>query len=97
MQVIFVCSLLSHEQMLGTEYSYPEWSIEIGYALTASSIMCIPLYICYKFIVTPGSIVQVNFIVAHSPKFKQTLTHDILFIYIFITKLYIYKIVFPLL
>ncbi|EFA12713.1 sodium-dependent serotonin transporter [Tribolium castaneum] len=55
---IFIFSLLSHEQMLGTEYEYPEWSFKVGYALTASSIMCIPLYIVYKFAITPGSLVQ---------------------------------------
>ncbi|XP_019874139.2 sodium-dependent serotonin transporter [Aethina tumida] len=54
--VIFVFSLLSHEQMLGTEYKYPDWSMHVGYALTASSIICIPLYIIYKFAVTPGSL-----------------------------------------
>nr|XP_023018908.1 sodium-dependent serotonin transporter [Leptinotarsa decemlineata] len=56
--IIFVFSLLSHEQMLGTEYAYPEWSLKVGYVLTASSIMCIPLYIVYKFIITPGNFLQ---------------------------------------
>lgn len=46
--------------MLGTEYKYPEWSLYVGYALTASSILCIPIYIVYKFAVTPGSVVQVS-------------------------------------
>lgn len=59
-QVIFVFSLLSHEQMLGTEYKYPDWSMHVGYALTASSIICIPLYIIYKFAVTPGSLLLVS-------------------------------------
>ncbi|KAJ8958207.1 hypothetical protein NQ317_018046, partial [Molorchus minor] len=52
-------SLLSHEQMLGTEYAYPEWSLKVGYVLTASSIICIPIYVIYKFVITPGSLVQV--------------------------------------
>ncbi|XP_045461815.1 sodium-dependent serotonin transporter [Harmonia axyridis] len=56
--VIFIFSLLSHEEMLGTEYHYPEWAFYVGYALTASSIICIPLYIIYLFAVTPGSCVQ---------------------------------------
>ncbi|KAJ8927898.1 hypothetical protein NQ314_019526 [Rhamnusium bicolor] len=56
--IIFVFSLLSHEQMLGTEYAYPEWSLQVGYILTASSIICIPLYIIYKFAITPGNLVQ---------------------------------------
>ncbi|KAJ8959470.1 hypothetical protein NQ318_022167 [Aromia moschata] len=56
--IIFVFSLLSHEEMLGSEYAYPEWSLQVGYVLTASSIICIPLYIIYKFATTPGSLVQ---------------------------------------
>lgn len=48
--------------MLGTEYDYPEWSLYVGYAMTASSILCIPIYIVYKFAVTPGSVVQVIFL-----------------------------------
>lgn len=45
--------------MLGPEYKYPEWSLQVGYALTASSILCIPVYIVYKFAITPGGIAQV--------------------------------------
>ncbi|XP_076263934.1 serotonin transporter [Rhynchophorus ferrugineus] len=56
--IIFVCSLLNHEDMLGKEYEYPPWSIQVGYVLTASSIVCIPLYILYKFAITPGSFLQ---------------------------------------
>lgn len=56
--VIFIVSLIDHRAMLGTEYYYPEWSIKVGWVLTCSSIMCIPLYIIYKFIITPGTIGQ---------------------------------------
>ncbi|KAG5893170.1 hypothetical protein JTB14_000430 [Gonioctena quinquepunctata] len=56
--IIFVFSLLSHEDMLGTEYTYPEWSLKVGYVLTASSIMCIPLYIVYRFAIMPGNFKQ---------------------------------------
>lgn len=60
LQTIFIFSLLHHKEMLGTEYKYPEWSLYVGYAMTASSILCIPIYIVYKFAVTPGSVVQVK-------------------------------------
>lgn len=58
--VIFIFSLLSHAEMLGDEYKYPDWSFNVGWALTASSIFCIPVYIVYKFVITPGSIPQVR-------------------------------------
>lgn len=57
--VIFIFSLLNHAEMLGDEYKYPDWSFTVGWALTASSIFCIPVYIVYKFIITPGSVLQV--------------------------------------
>nr|XP_022905414.1 sodium-dependent serotonin transporter [Onthophagus taurus] len=56
--VIFIFSLLSHHEMLGSGVEYPEWSFKVGWALTASSIICIPAYIVYKFIITPGSVLQ---------------------------------------
>lgn len=40
--------------MLGEEYKYPEWSTYLGWVLTMSSILCIPVYIIYKFLITPG-------------------------------------------
>ena len=45
--------------MLQGEYAYPAWTIMVGWILTASSLLCIPLYIVYKLAVTPGNIVQV--------------------------------------
>jgi solute carrier family 6 serotonin transporter-like protein 4 len=60
LQVIFIFSLLGYEDMLQGEYSYPAWTIMVGWILTASSLLCIPLYIVYKLIVTPGNIVQVQ-------------------------------------
>lgn len=58
--VIFIFSLLGYEEMLGEEYEYPDWSIALGWILTLSSICCIPLYIVYKLLVTPGSIRHVS-------------------------------------
>ncbi|XP_064088102.1 sodium-dependent serotonin transporter-like [Macrobrachium nipponense] len=33
----------------------PPWAVALGWVLTCSSIICIPLYIVYMFIVTPGT------------------------------------------
>ncbi|KAJ9585512.1 hypothetical protein L9F63_002713, partial [Diploptera punctata] len=56
--VIFIFSILGYEEMLQGEYVYPEWSIMVGWILTASSLLCIPTYIVYKLIITPGNIIQ---------------------------------------
>lgn len=58
--VIFIFSLLGYEEMLGEEYEYPEWSIALGWTLTLSSTLCIPIYIVYKILITPGTIQQVS-------------------------------------
>ncbi|GAB0098904.1 Transporter [Sergentomyia squamirostris] len=54
--VIFIFSFLGYEEMLGTEYTYPDWTIAVGWALTASSVLCIPIYMIYKIIRTPGGL-----------------------------------------
>nr|CAD7426898.1 unnamed protein product [Timema monikensis] len=56
--VIFIFSLLGYEDMLTGEYVYPPWSISVGWVLTASSLVCIPGYMIYKFAITPGSCLQ---------------------------------------
>ncbi|KAI5639127.1 sodium:neurotransmitter symporter family domain-containing protein [Phthorimaea operculella] len=54
--VLFVFSVLAHEEMLGTpEYTYPPWSITVGWVMTGTTVSFIPLYIVYKFLITPGS------------------------------------------
>ncbi|KAL2298419.1 hypothetical protein Nmel_015414 [Mimus melanotis] len=38
--------------------AYPEWSISVGFLIGASSFICIPLYMVYKLVWTPGSLKQ---------------------------------------
>ncbi|XP_045773215.1 sodium-dependent serotonin transporter [Maniola jurtina] len=57
--VLFVFSVLAHEEMLGSnDYVYPRWSIHVGWLMTGTTVSCIPLYMLYKFIITPGSFVN---------------------------------------
>lgn len=58
--IIFVFSLLSYDDMLGTEYEYSAWSLYLGWVMTMTVIMCIPLYIVYKFCITPGGFMHVS-------------------------------------
>jgi hypothetical protein len=59
-QVIFIFSLASYKDMLGGEYQYPDWSINVGWVLTGSSVICIPVYIVYKLCITPGKFIHVS-------------------------------------
>ncbi|CAH2096550.1 unnamed protein product [Euphydryas editha] len=56
--VLFVFSVLAHEEMLGGEYVFPRWSIRVGWIMTGVTVSCIPLYIIYKFLITPGNCVN---------------------------------------
>lgn len=60
-QVILIFSVLNNEDMLGEEYYYPSWAVPLGWVLTASSVMCIPLYMIYKFDKSRGSFKRVKF------------------------------------
>ncbi|EAT42921.1 AAEL005581-PA [Aedes aegypti] len=51
---ILIFSLLGYEAMLEGEYKYPEWSVAAGWMLTLSSVLCIPLYVIYKFMKSDG-------------------------------------------
>lgn len=47
--------------MIAGEYTYPDWSINLGWVLTASSISCIPAYIIYLLCITPGPFLHVSY------------------------------------
>ncbi|XP_047486538.1 sodium-dependent serotonin transporter-like [Penaeus chinensis] len=51
--VLFVCSFAFNDG--SDSLNLPGWGVVLGWALTCSSIVCIPLYIMYMFIVTSGS------------------------------------------
>ncbi|XP_069163052.1 sodium-dependent serotonin transporter isoform X2 [Procambarus clarkii] len=51
--VLFVCSFALGD---GAAYlNLPPWAVVLAWVLTCSSIVCIPLYIIYMFIITPGT------------------------------------------
>ncbi|XP_074828459.1 sodium-dependent serotonin transporter-like [Natator depressus] len=55
---IIVSSLLDQSPLMLFDYHYPEWSISVGYLIGASSFICIPFYMVYKLVWTPGSLKQ---------------------------------------
>ncbi|KAM6241929.1 sodium-dependent serotonin transporter-like [Spheniscus humboldti] len=57
---IVVSSLLDQSPLTLFDYQYPEWSISVGYLIGASSFICIPFYMVYKLVWTPGSLKQVR-------------------------------------
>ncbi|KAL1780157.1 hypothetical protein HispidOSU_028284 [Sigmodon hispidus] len=55
--LFIICSfLMSPPQLRLFQYNYPHWSIILGYCIGTSSIICIPMYIIYRLISTPGTL-----------------------------------------
>uniref|UniRef100_A0A8C8EEZ3 Transporter n=1 Tax=Otus sunia TaxID=257818 RepID=A0A8C8EEZ3_9STRI len=55
---IVISSLLDQPPLTLFDYQYPKWSISVGYLVGASSFICIPFYMVYKLVWTPGSLKQ---------------------------------------
>ncbi|XP_026723146.1 sodium-dependent serotonin transporter-like [Athene cunicularia] len=58
LQFIVISSLLEQPPLTLFDYQYPEWSISVGSLIGASSFVCIPVYMVYKLVWTPGSLKQ---------------------------------------
>ncbi|XP_036196754.1 sodium-dependent serotonin transporter isoform X4 [Myotis myotis] len=58
--LFIICSfLMSPPQLRLFQYTYPPWSIVLGYCIGTSSFICIPTYITYRLIITPGTLKEV--------------------------------------
>ncbi|KAM8797635.1 sodium-dependent serotonin transporter-like [Eudromia elegans] len=55
---IIASSLLEQLPLVLFDYRYPAWSSSLGCLIGASSFACIPLYMVYKLLCTPGSLKQ---------------------------------------
>lgn len=53
---VFVFSLVQYRPLKYIDYVYPWWGQLVGWILALSTMLCIPGYAIYKFIVTPGDI-----------------------------------------
>lgn len=55
------CSFLSNPPELRLfDYTYPYWTTVVGYCIGTSSIICIPIYMVYRLIITPGTLKEVS-------------------------------------
>lgn len=56
--LIFICTLIDPVPLDTKDYTYPLWSIRVGWVLTAIPLSCIPIYLVYKLTITSGSFTQ---------------------------------------
>ncbi|XP_069136262.1 sodium-dependent serotonin transporter-like [Argopecten irradians] len=56
--LLFVLSIWAYSGIQLDGYTYPDWSVAIGWCITCSSLICIPLYIVFNIFTTRGTLKQ---------------------------------------
>ncbi|RWS30566.1 sodium- and chloride-dependent GABA transporter 1-like protein [Leptotrombidium deliense] len=76
---VFIYSLVQYRNLSYLDYVYPWWGEFIGWLLALSSMLCIPGYALYLYLITPGTFDQVyaacKSITAHLPNLGQNLCY----------------------
>ncbi|ELU16974.1 hypothetical protein CAPTEDRAFT_180018 [Capitella teleta] len=54
--VLFILSLVYYKPIVLGSYVYPDWALGLGWVITASSLIWIPIYIVVRFFMTKGSL-----------------------------------------
>merc|ERR1719414_1017611 len=75
LQGVFFYYIFTYKPVMYGDYEYPMWAEIMGLLISASSMICIPLYAVYYVLSGPGSIIE-NFKEGIIPEFekKQRLT-----------------------
>ena len=64
LQVLLVLVCISADQLkYDQSYTYPQWSVVIGWLMMTSCVAAIPITAIYKIATTPGSLVEVRYII----------------------------------
>ncbi|XP_070572803.1 sodium-dependent serotonin transporter-like [Ptychodera flava] len=69
---IIIMTIVSWKPLAFQNYSYPYWSIGIGWLVALSSIIMVPVYAVYRIIITPGTLKE-RLITAIKPEGDQSL------------------------
>ncbi|XP_033747389.1 sodium-dependent serotonin transporter-like [Pecten maximus] len=56
--LLFVLSIWAYSGIQLDGYTYPDWSVAVGWCITCSSLICIPLYIVFDILTTKGTLKQ---------------------------------------
>ena len=60
--LLIVFTVMSYEDLTyNRTYRYPDWALQVGWCMSISSIICIPVYAIYRFLVVGGTVNQVNY------------------------------------
>ncbi|XP_068458303.1 sodium- and chloride-dependent glycine transporter 1 isoform X1 [Clinocottus analis] len=64
---ILIFTVIQYKPITYNDYVYPSWSLAIGFAMSMSSVLCIPLYALYKISKSPGATFKERFKFACRP------------------------------
>ena len=59
-QGVFLFSLVRYKPVAYLDYVYPTWGEVVGWLMALSSMLVMPFYAIYKFLITPGSFRHVS-------------------------------------
>ncbi|CAJ0949198.1 unnamed protein product [Ranitomeya imitator] len=60
--LFIICSFMSSPPELRLfNYTYPTWSVVLGYCIGTSSFICVPVYMVYRLASTPGTLKEKAF------------------------------------
>ncbi|XP_075710442.1 sodium-dependent serotonin transporter [Rhinoderma darwinii] len=66
--LFIICSFMSSPPELRLfNYTYPNWSVVLGYCVGSSSFICVPIYMVYRLASTPGTLKE-RFIKSITPE-----------------------------
>uniref|UniRef100_A0A6I8P817 Transporter n=1 Tax=Ornithorhynchus anatinus TaxID=9258 RepID=A0A6I8P817_ORNAN len=71
--LVIICSFLSSPPQLRLfDYTYPPWTVILGYCIGTSSFICIPIYVIYRLVITPGTFKEVCFLLPPTPSTQKS-------------------------
>lgn len=59
-QVLFILSLVYNKPIELGGYVYPDWALAVGWIISISSLVWIPIYMTYRFIKSKGNLKEVS-------------------------------------
>ena len=60
LQILFVLSIIAYKPMQLEDYHYPDWAMVVGWLVTCSSIIPIPIYFLWRFLTSKGNMKEVS-------------------------------------
>uniref|UniRef100_A0A3Q3GFN9 Transporter n=1 Tax=Kryptolebias marmoratus TaxID=37003 RepID=A0A3Q3GFN9_KRYMA len=59
-QISFILHLVDYKHLKINEYVYPDWAYALGWTITLSSVLMVPLWAAGQLCFTPGTFIQVG-------------------------------------